>query len=237
MTSNVINKVAAVENRLVASAAAANRNRNEITLLAVSKTRNSREIEAVANQGINHFGENYLQEALEKITALHMKQLKWHFIGPVQSNKTRQIAENFAWVHSVDRVKIAQRLSDQRPPGMPPLNVCLQVNLDEESSKAGFNCSEVKSAVLQIRKLPRLCLRGLMVIPRARKGLEQQRVPFEKLRCLQTEINQDLMENDKLDTLSMGMSADLEAAVMEKATIVRVGTDIFGPRPPINDRG
>ena len=120
---------------------------------------------------------------------------------------------------------------------MPPLNICLQVNVDKESSKAGFNCSEVKDAVFHISELPRLCLRGLMVIPRARKGLEQQRAPFEKLRRLQAEINQHLIQTKKLDTLSMGMSADLEAAIMEKATIVRVGTDIFGPRPPLNDRG
>ena len=237
MTDNIIDKVAAVESRLITSATAANRNRQEITLLAVSKTRSSREIEAVASQGITNFGENYLQEALEKINLLRAMPIIWHFIGPIQSNKTRQIAENFAWVHSVDRFKIAQRLSDQRPHGMPPLNICLQVNVDKESSKAGFNCLEVEDAVFQINELPRLCLRGLMVIPRARKGLEQQRAPFEKLRCLQAEINQHLIQTKKLDTLSMGMSADLEAAIMEKATIVRVGTDMFGPRPPLNDRG
>ena len=231
MIDNIINKVAAIENRLITSAAAANRNREEITLLAVSKMRSSNEIEAVASQGISDFGENYLQEALEKITLLNDLPINWHFIGPIQSNKTRQIAENFAWVHSVDRFKIAQRLSDQRPTGMSPLNICLQVNVDNESSKAGFICSNVRNAVLQISALPRLRLRGLMVIPRARQGLEQQRAPFEKLRCLQTEINQDLNQTEKLDTLSMGMSADLEAAIMEKATIVRVGTDIFGPRP------
>jgi hypothetical protein len=157
-------------------------------------------------------------------------ELDWHFIGPIQSNKTRQISENFAWVHSVDRVKIAKRLSDQRPPAMGPLNICMQINIDNEPTKSGFSVEQAVAAALEILALPNLKLRGLMAIPAAQASIDAQRIPFAKLRELKDRINRSLDNSEKLDTLSMGMSSDLEAAILEQATIVRVGTDIFGPR-------
>ena len=215
------NKIAALRSRLKLAATEAQRPASEVTLLAVSKTRTSEQVKQAYDSGLTSFGENYLQEALKKVYALKPLILDWHFIGPIQSNKTRQIAENFAWVHSVDRLKIAQRLSAQRPVTMPPLNICLQVNIDDEPTKAGFKSSDLLAVVAEIARLPNLRLRGLMAI---------QRMPLRQLRKLRDEINQSLDNSQKLDTLSMGMSADLEAAILEGATIVRVGTDIFGPR-------
>ena len=212
---DLITKIAAIESRIGAVTVTAKRNRKDITLLAVSKTRSAQRIQQVAETGIKSFGENYVQEALEKISALQHLDIDWHFIGPIQSNKTRQISENFAWVHSVDRVKIAKRLSEQRPLNMEPLNICMQINIDNEPT---------------IVALPNLKLRGLMAIPAAQISVDAQRVPFAKLRLLQDSINRSLDNSEKLDTLSMGMSADLEAAILEQATIIRVGTDIFGPR-------
>lgn len=207
-----------------------NRDSDEICLLAVSKTRSAEDVAAAAACGIFSFGENYLQEASTKIQALEQLTLEWHFIGPLQSNKTRSVAENFAWVHSVDRLKIAQRLNDQRPTSLGPLNICLQVNIDEEPSKSGLMLDEVKQVALTMGKLPNLRLRGLMAIPKSRQGLQAQREPFRKLRLLRDEINIELDNSQKLDTLSMGMSDDIEAAIYEGATIVRVGTGVFGPR-------
>jgi len=224
------NKIAALKSRLKLAATEAQRPASEVTLLAVSKTRTPEQVKQANDNGLTSFGENYLQEALKKVYALKPLILDWHFIGPIQSNKTRQIAENFAWVHSVDRLKIAQRLSAQRPATMPPLNICLQVNIDDEPTKAGFESSGLLGVVAEIARLPNLRLRGLMAIPEARKDKQEQRIPFRQLRKLRDEINQSLDNSQKLDTLSMGMSADLEAAILEGATIVRVGTDIFGPR-------
>tara|TARA_B110000459_G_scaffold52075_1_gene57999 strand:+ start:33 stop:734 length:702 start_codon:yes stop_codon:yes gene_type:complete len=227
---DLVIKVAAIESRLCAVTSAAQRDRKDVLLLAVSKTRSAESIRLVAETGIKSFGENYLQEALEKIASLQPLDLDWHFIGPIQSNKTRQISENFAWVHSVDRVKIAQRLNDQRPSHLAPLNICIQINIDDEATKSGFSAEQALPAALEIMALPNLNLRGLMAIPAARQNTEAQRLPFAQLRLLLKDINRSLDNSEKLDTLSMGMSADLEAAILEQATIVRVGTDIFGLR-------
>ncbi len=227
---DLVTKIAVIESRLCAVTSIAERDRKDILLLAVSKTRSAESIRQVAETGIKSFGENYLQEALEKMADLQPLELDWHFIGPIQSNKTRQISENFAWVHSVDRVKIAKRLSDQRPLAMGPLNICMQINIDNEPTKSGFSVEQAVAAALEILVLPNLKLRGLMAIPAAQASIDAQRIPFAKLRELKDCINRSLDNSEKLDTLSMGMSADLEAAILEQATIVRVGTDIFGPR-------
>lgn len=226
----IIENISAVKERIKIAASQADRDINNLQLLAVSKTRLPEEIECAISQGINAFGENYVQEALEKIQSLQALPLEWHFIGPLQSNKTRQVAENFSWVHAVDRLKIAQRLNDQRPQHLGPLNICLQINIDNEPTKSGVAPSQACDLALTVSELPNLRLRGLMAIPQARSSIESQRQPFKALRLLQQEINQQLDNSQKLDTLSMGMSGDIEAAVYEGATIVRVGTDIFGPR-------
>lgn len=222
--------ITAVQKRLQQAASDAGRNPAEIQLLAVSKTRNIAQISQAITSGIFCFGENYLQEAMDKIDQLDDSKLDWHFIGPLQSNKTRQAAENFAWVHTVDRVKIAQRLSAQRPDDMPALNICLQINIDNEESKSGFNQDQAVEVAATIAQLPKLKLRGLMAIPKPRTVYKEQRQAFAQLRVLMEQINSTLDNCHKLDTLSMGMSADLEAAVAEGATLVRVGTDIFGAR-------
>lgn len=207
------------------------RPQGSVTLLAVSKTQDATRIQQAWEAGQRDFGENYLQEALGKITELANRQpdsdINWHFIGPIQSNKTRDIAERFAWVHSVERLKIAQRLSDQRPEGMPPLNVCVQVNLSLEASKSGVELAETVALCEQVVKLPRLRLRGLMAIPAPCKDTEQQRLAYHPLAQLQHELSQRFT---CFDTLSMGMSADYEAAIAEGSTMVRIGTAIFGAR-------
>ena len=227
---SLFNNIEKVKARLESTAAACRRSPKDITLLAVSKTRSAEMIKQAVEFGIQSFGENYLQEALPKIIELQSLQLDWHFIGPIQSNKTRQISENFSWVHSVDRVKIAHRLNDQRPANMQKLNVCIQVNIDNEPSKSGFKIEEVDAAVRDIINLPNLQLRGLMAIPRTTDKFDTQRKPLAKLRKVMDKINYCLENSNKLDTLSMGMSSDLEAAIFEQATIVRVGSDIFGAR-------
>ncbi|MBT5577948.1 MAG: YggS family pyridoxal phosphate-dependent enzyme [Porticoccaceae bacterium] len=227
---NIDNNIIHVQRRLQQAARDAGRNPEDVLLLAVSKTRSSPQLAEAIKSGITSFGENYLQEAAPKISELQKHRLDWHFIGPLQSNKTRQVAELFSWVHTVDRLKIAQRLSDQRPKNLAPLNICLQINIDQESSKSGFTAEQAAEAALAIAKLPHLTLRGLMAIPKARQDIAGQRVAFTKLRNLLDELNSLLDKSQKLDTLSMGMSDDLEAAILEGATIVRVGTDIFGPR-------
>ena len=224
------NNSSSIQRRLQQAASDAGRTPNEVLLLAVSKTRTSTQIKAALAAGITSFGENYLQEALEKIDQLSSAELDWHFIGPLQSNKTRLAAENFSWIHSVDRLKIAQRLSDQRPSTMAPLNLCLQINIDNEPSKSGFSAQQALAAAADIANLPNVKLRGLMAIPQSRTDLKAQRTPFIKLRQLKDQINSLLDNSQKLDTLSMGMSGDMDAAILEGATIVRVGTDIFGPR-------
>lgn len=198
-----------------------------VQLLAVSKGQPVQAISAAYELGQRAFGENYPQEALPKIEALQALPLEWHFIGRIQSNKTGVIAENFAWVHSVDRLKIAERLSDQRPDNFKPLNICVQVNPDNEPGKGGVHPDDLPELAKKIAALPRLRLRGLMAIPAPQTSFEAQRVVFRQLReCLLMLNRQGL----SLDTLSMGMSDDMEAAIAEGATIVRIGTAIFGAR-------
>ncbi|MGF6767204.1 MULTISPECIES: YggS family pyridoxal phosphate-dependent enzyme [Paraburkholderia] len=221
--------LAAVQQRIALAAQLASRDPRSVTLLAVSKTFPAEDVRAARAAGQHAFGENYVQEALTKIETLAdlRASLEWHFIGPLQSNKTRPVAENFDWVHSVDRLKIAQRLAEQRPAHLPPLNVCLQVNVSGEASKAGVTPAEAAATAHAIAALPQLRLRGLMSIPEPAETIDAQRVPHRQLRELFEQLRADGLE---LDTLSMGMSSDLEAAVLEGATIVRVGTAIFGAR-------
>lgn len=212
--------------RRVSRAAQKNQRAPEaVSILAVSKTRPAEDIRTAAELGLTQFGENYLQEALDKITQLQDLDLCWHFIGPIQSNKTRAIAEHFHWVHSVDRLKIARRLSEQRPPSLGPLQICLQVNISGESSKSGVSLEALPELAAAAASLPNLQLRGLMAIPAASDDPQVQHRAFRALREAMSELSLP-----GLDTLSMGMSGDLEAAIAEGASIVRVGTDIFGPR-------
>ena len=218
-----------VRRRLTTACNGAGRGAQEVTLLAVSKTFPAEAVREAHAAGQRAFGENYVQEALAKIDALAplRRELEWHFIGPLQSNKTRVVAEAFDWVHSVDRLKIAQRLSEQRPAWLPPLQLCLQVNISGEASKSGVAPAEVAALAQAVATLPRLRLRGLMAIPEPAGDLAAQRAPHRALRELLQALNAGGLA---LDTLSMGMSADLEAAVAEGATLVRVGTAIFGHR-------
>lgn len=223
----IASNLQAVSQAIARVAERARRRAENIALLAVSKTFPAAAVREAYAAGQRAFGENYLQEALDKIAALKDLPLEWHFIGPIQSNKTRPIAENFAWVHSVDRLKIAERLSAQRPAGMPPLNVCIQVNVSGEDSKSGAAPEEAVSLALAVAQLPNLKLRGLMAIPAPAGDEAQQRKPFARLRELLQQMNAQGLQ---LDTLSMGMSQDMEAAILEGATIVRVGSAIFGKR-------
>jgi len=228
MTS-VIGNLQAVHSRIHQACAAAGRAVDSVTLLAVSKTFDAAAVRGAFAAGCRQFGENYVQEALDKIATLAdlRSQITWHLIGPLQSNKTRPVAEAFDWVHSVDRLKIAQRLSEQRPAQLPPLQICLQVNISGEASKSGLLPAEVPAVAQAVAALPRLRLRGLMAIPEPAADLAAQRAPHQALHALLATLNAGGLT---LDTLSMGMSADLEAAVAEGATIVRVGTAIFGGR-------
>jgi pyridoxal phosphate enzyme (YggS family) len=212
---------------VAAAAIAAGRTANEICLLAVSKTFPASAIREAYRAGQTQFAESYVQEALAKIAALQDLSIEWHFIGPVQSNKTRSIAENFAWVHSVDRLKIAERLSAQRPAHLPPLQLCLQVNISDEDSKSGVSPDEALELAKAIALLPNLILRGLMTVPAPGDDEAVQRDAFAKLRKLQDEINQ---QGFHLDTLSMGMSHDFTSAIKEGANMVRIGSAIFGDR-------
>lgn len=230
MSSIPIN-LQAVRQQIVHAAQLADRSFTEIQLLAVSKTFGADAVLEAAAAGQVAFGENYVQEAIDKIAEIARiapaLRLEWHFIGPIQSNKTRQIAEHFAWVHSVDRLKIAQRLSDQRPISMAPLNICLQINISDEGSKSGVNAAQALELAHAVSKLPNLRLRGLMAIPKPTTDAAQQRHDFAQLRALKEQLQKQGIE---LDTLSMGMSSDLESAIMEGSTMVRVGTAIFGTR-------
>jgi hypothetical protein len=217
----------AVRAALDAAAGAVGRNASEVILLAVSKTFAADAIREAYRCGQRRFAESYVQEALEKISALQDLPVEWHFIGPVQSNKTRAIAENFAWVHSVDRLKTAERLSAQRPVHLPPLQVCLQVNISGEASKSGVLPEEAGALAQAIAGLPNLVLRGLMAVPAPAEGMTAQRAPFAQLRGLCDSLNRQGL---RLDTLSMGMSDDFSAAITEGATIVRIGSAIFGER-------
>jgi pyridoxal phosphate enzyme (YggS family) len=220
----------AIHKRIAQAALNSGRVAESVRLLAVSKTWPTTALREAYAAGQTAFGESYLQEALGKITALADLPLEWHFIGPIQSNKTRPIAENFAWVHSVDRIKVAERLAQARPETLSPLNICLQVNVSGEDSKSGVAPQEVATLARAIAGLPRLKLRGLMTIPRPTDDIVEQRAQFQKLRKLLDQLN---AQGLGLDTLSMGMSDDLEAAIMEGATIVRVGSAIFGNREKI----
>ena len=216
-----------VRSEIEKACAESKRFEDEVCLLAVSKTRSIDEVAELARLGQRAFGENYLQEALDKISALEPLNLEWHFIGPIQSNKTKPIAEQFAWVHSVDRLKIAQRLSAQRPHYADDLNICLQVNISREESKSGCLPDEALELAKQISELPKIRIRGLMAIPEATDDVDIQKDRFRHVRSLFEEIKQVV---PSLDTLSMGMSGDLDAAIEEGATIVRIGTALFGPR-------
>jgi pyridoxal phosphate enzyme (YggS family) len=221
----------AVEATIQAACDAAGRPRNSVQLLAVSKTFPAEAVLEAVAAGQRAFGENYVQEGVDKIAFVARARpdlaLEWHFIGPIQSNKTRPIAAGFDWVHTVERLKIAQRLSEQRPPERGPLNVCLQVNISGEASKSGAAPDEVLELARAVAALPNLRLRGLMAIPAPATDPARQRAPFARLAALAQEI---VRAGIALDTLSMGMSADLQAAVLEGATIVRVGSSIFGAR-------
>ena len=219
-----------VHDRIDAACQAGGRSMGSVQLLAVSKTFPAAAVAAVAALGQRDFGENYVQEGVDKITALQgVAGLVWHCIGPLQSNKTRQVAEHFDWVHSVDRLKIAQRLSEQRPAHLPPLQVCLQVNIDGGPTKAGVAPSEALALAQAVAALPRLALRGLMTIPDAVEGFDAQVAVHTQAKHLFDEL-QTTLGLPHFDTLSMGMSADLEAAVQAGSTMVRVGTAVFGAR-------
>lgn len=220
-------RLSTVKQRIRSAAEKYDRRAADIQLLAVSKTRPVEEIIALFESGQKTFGENYLQDALDKIEATRELPLEWHFIGPVQSNKTRRIAGHFDWLHSLDRLKIAQRLSEQRTPWQPPLNVCVQVNINSEPGKSGVPADNVPELCRAVTILPNLRLRGLMAIPGETSDFDAQRRNFRSLRELKNRLVEQGLD---LDTLSMGMSGDLEAAIAEGATIVRVGIDIFGPR-------
>lgn len=218
-----------VRDRLVTACERSGRSPDTITLLAVSKRQPAEALRAAFEAGQRDFGENYVQEGLDKIEALAdlRAQLRWHLIGPLQSNKTRVVAEHFDWVHSIDRLRIAERLAAQRPAGLAPLQVCLQVNVSSEAGKSGVAPTELPELAHAVARLPNLRLRGLMSIPEPTDDPDAQRQPHRVLRGLLQQLN---AEGLALDTLSMGMSADLEAAVLEGATMVRIGTAIFGAR-------
>ena len=216
-----------IRDLLAKAADDAGRAADTVKLLAVSKKQPVSSILEAAGAGQRDFGENQVQEGLQKIAVLAEEALVWHFIGHLQTNKTRAVAEHFDWVHSVDRFKTARRLSDQRPDSLPDLNICLQVNVDAEQSKSGVPGEKLADLANSVAELPRLKLRGLMCLPAVRHGIEAQRQPFARLR----ELAEDLAAAGiATDTLSMGMSDDFRAAILEGATIVRVGTAIFGPR-------
>lgn len=219
-------QIESVRQQITACANAAKRDPASIKLLAVSKTQPAERLQAAYEAGQRAFGENYLQEALDKINALSNLDIEWHFIGPVQSNKTRDISENFDWVHTVDRLKIAQRLNDQRPAGKAPLNVCIQVNIDQEASKSGCLPDELEALALNVTDKPNLQLRGLMAIPSPN---QQGNCAFSRMRALLEQL-QKHPKLSAMDTLSMGMSGDMAQAIAQGATIVRIGTAIFGAR-------
>jgi PLP dependent protein len=202
-----------------------NRDPASVLLLAVSKTKPPEAIAAAYRAGLRHFGENYCQEAIEKQQALSAYDITWHFIGPIQSNKTRLIAKHFSWVHSVDNLRIARRLSEQRPPHLPPLNICLQVNISGETSKSGLNLPKLEEVWREIERQPNIKLRGVMAIPAPQTDFALQRRPYQ---CLVQATHQ--LNRPELDTYSFGMSDDLKAAIVEGATIVRIGTALFGIR-------
>jgi len=223
----VTKNLALISDLLNKSAIEANRDPADVRLLAVSKKQPLSKIRDAAAAGQSDFGENFVQEGVEKVEALADLGLTWHFIGHLQSNKTRAVAENFDWVHTIDKIKTARRLSEQRPDGNPPLNVCLQINVDDEESKAGAAPAALPELAVACAELPNLRLRGLMCLPAIRTGFDEQRIPFAALREMAEQLRQAGIDTD---TLSMGMSADYRAAIFEGATIVRIGTAVFGAR-------
>jgi pyridoxal phosphate enzyme (YggS family) len=226
-SQNLPERLQRLRDRIAAAAASAGRNADSVTLLAVSKGQPAELIRAAAAEGVTDVGESYLAEALDKMNGLGGLPLTWHFIGRLQANKTRHIAERFAWVHGLDRLKIAERLSAQRPHHAPALNVCIQVSLAGEATKGGLPPAEVPGLAAAVAALPRLALRGLMCIPPEETEPARQRAWFARLRALRDALNAGGL---RLDTLSMGMSGDFEAAIQEGATLVRIGTALFGPR-------
>ena len=230
--STIADNIGLVSQRIRAAADAVQRDASSIHLLAVSKTKPAEALREAYAAGLRDFGENYLQEALSKQLELADLPLIWHFIGPIQSNKTRAIAEHFAWVHSVDRLKIAQRLSEQRPADMPALNICIQVNVSGEASKSGCAPADLPALAKAISELPRLQLRGLMAIPEPTDDRAAQDAAFAAVRDLRDSLQTSLQStlSQPLDTLSMGMSHDLESAIAQGATCVRIGTALFGAR-------
>jgi pyridoxal phosphate enzyme (YggS family) len=226
--TTIRNNLQRVHERIAAACAQAQRPVTDVTLLAVSKTFGPEAVREACDAGQRAFGENYIQEAVEKVSLLRELPLQWHCIGPVQSNKTRLVAAHFDWVHTIDRLKIAQRLSQQRPPDLAPLQVCIQVNIDGGPTKAGVAPREVLALASEIRQLPRLALRGLMTIPEPAPDFAAQRALHLRTRALFDQLNEAGLQ---LDTLSMGMTSDLEAAIAAGSTMVRIGTAIFGGRP------
>ena len=227
LPQNCSESVRIVQSRIAEAALAAGRSVDSVTLLAVSKGQSSAAIDSAASAGVEHFGENFLQEALPKLRDLTGRELTWHFIGRLQANKTRPVAESFAWVHAVDRFKIAERLSAQRPFHAPSLNVCLQLHVGGEASKGGVEPAEIAALAGQVNQLPRLRLRGLMCMPPAEADVARQRHWFRETRQVFDYLNE---HGFGLDTLSMGTTADFESAIAEGSTMVRIGTAIFGPR-------
>ncbi len=229
--SSIADNIRSVTRRIQKATMVAGRPAGSVHLLAVSKTRPAEDLRQAVAAGQFTFGENYLQEALDKITALEdIEGLEWHFIGPVQSNKTRAIAENFHWVHSIDRIKVARRLSEQRPPELPALNVCLQVNVNNEDRKSGCALEDLAELAAAVSTLPNLTLRGLMAIPDPDQPEQALQASFRRVAGALARLRNESPDPSPLDTLSMGMSSDLELAIREGATWVRVGTALFGPR-------
>jgi PLP dependent protein len=222
---NIPEKIKAIRNQIETYCKICHRNPQTVLLLAVSKTRPAADIAIAYQAGLRHFGENYCQEALLKQQALGAYDITWHFIGPIQSNKTKLIAQHFSWVHSVDSLKIAKRLNEQRPDNLPPLNICLQINVSEELTKSGIATAELAELSGAIAEFPRLKLRGVMAIPAPEEDYEQQRGPYKALFRAVT-----VLQRPELDTFSFGMTNDLKAAISEGATIVRIGTALFGER-------
>lgn len=223
--NNIKQRLAKIKSQIRHAEIAVGRDKNSVQLLAVSKTKPATAIAIAYQAGQRHFGESYLQEALKKQQELAAFDISWHFIGPIQSNKTRPIAENFSWVHSVDRLKIAKRLSEQRPVHLPALNICLQVNISAETTKSGVTLAELPLLIKQVRDLSKIKLRGVMAIPESVSDYESQRQPYKLLYQVVKQL--DMAE---LDTFSFGMTGDLKAAIAEGSTIVRIGTALFGAR-------
>ena len=218
--NNLRNKISVTEKRF-------KRRKSSVSLLAVSKTRSVETIIAAISQGQLHFGENYCQEAVAKIEAINNPNLIWHFIGPIQSNKTKQISSYFDWVHTIDRIKIARLLNEQRPMNLSPLNVCVQINISYENSKSGIILDDVDGFIKELEQFKRLKVRGLMSLPAPVSSFDEQRIPFSILKRKLQELK---MSRPEIDTLSIGTSEDMTAAIAEGATIVRIGTALFGPR-------